>query len=149
MSTGNTGATLQPSRSATNTLTSNDDTPVRYDSGKEHSNVSCNVFHWRSGAVCSWTYSQVILRIDDTCLAASDSANSGQASPSRVTPSLAKSVPEPDERPSHGCHLPYPSRRANPYSGYPTRSVPYCPLSRVPVPRQVGPIMIPPFVIRC
>ncbi|KAI9454302.1 hypothetical protein BJY52DRAFT_737812 [Lactarius psammicola] len=131
MSTGNTRTTLQPSGPAANTLNSNDDTPVRYDRGKERSNVSCDVLHRRLDAVCSWTYNQPFRSRPDT-------------------PSLANSVPDPDERPSvvqsaspsHGCqcqHLPYPSRRANPYSDYSTRSVAYCPLSRFPVPRQCGP----------
>ncbi|KAH9032384.1 hypothetical protein EDB83DRAFT_2419020 [Lactarius deliciosus] len=129
MSTGNTGATLQLrlSRSVANTLTSNDDTHVLRDSWKQRSIVSesCNVLHRCSGAICSW--------VDN------------QAFPSRLnTPSWAKSVPGPDiatqsATPSHDCqyqHFLYPSHPVVPYSCYPTRPVGYCPLSRLPVPRQ-------------
>ncbi|KAI9433824.1 hypothetical protein H4582DRAFT_948930 [Lactarius indigo] len=152
MSTSNTGATLrlQPPRSVANKLTSNDDTHLLHDSWKQRSNVSCNVLHWRSGAICPLDYNQ-----DGMCLSASDSSNSGQAFPSRLnTPPWANSVPDSGAliqtaTPSHGCqyqHFPYMSHKIIPYSGYPTRSVDHFPLSRFPVPRQCGLAFLSPYV---
>ncbi|KAH9056757.1 hypothetical protein EDB87DRAFT_1169545 [Lactarius vividus] len=137
MSTGNIGGTLQLrlSRSVTNTLSSNDDKLVFHDSWKQRSNVSsCNVLHRRSDVVASWV--------------------NNQAFPSRLnTPYWAKSVPDPDAviqsaTPSHGCQdqHSYPSHRAIPYSGYSTRSVGYCPLSRLSVPRQCSLASLSPYV---
>lgn len=91
--------TLQLSEMTANPLRLNGGSLVLNESGKEHSKVSLNVLHRRSGAVCA--YSQVISYIVNPHLAAFDGAFSGQAFLGRPhATSLVRNVPDHKTRTS-------------------------------------------------